>query len=227
MADSRYLLDFCCGKAHNSALSLEPMDSFVMRKLSCAVVLLLIASWGCHKKAPAPVPVPPPVSAPKNAPPAITPRVPAAPSAEPLAAEPPPRIITAPNFFDMAELNFREGKYKQAAQSFEAFLSSTPKSADRDRALFHLGMARALAKDSSRDLRQAEAAFRRLIAEFPQSPYRDPAELILGFQDQIEKLRADVRERDERIKRLSDELQKLKEIDMQRRPAARTTSGAF
>jgi methyl-accepting chemotaxis protein len=44
------------------------------------------------------------------------------------------------------------------------------------------------------------------------------AELILGLQAQIEKLKSDVKERDDRIKRLSDELQKLKDIDMQHRP---------
>ena len=42
---------------------------------------------------------------------------------------------------------------------------------------------------------------------------------ILGLQGQIEKLRVDIKERDERIRRLSEELRKLKAIDMQRRPS--------
>jgi TolA-binding protein len=116
-------------------------------------------------------------------------------------------------------MNFQEGKYRQAALSFEEFLSSNRESKDRAQALFHLGMSRALANDSSRDLRRAEDAFKRLVSEFPDSPYAKQAEFILGLQAQIEKLKSDAKERDDRIKRLSEELQKLKEIDMQRRPS--------
>ena len=116
-------------------------------------------------------------------------------------------------------MNFQLGNYAQAARSFEAYLSASSKSKNRDQALFHLGLSRILANDSGRDLRQADAAFRRLITEFPESKYKDQAEFILGLQAQIERLRSDVKERDEKIKRLSEELQKLKEIDMQRRPS--------
>jgi outer membrane protein assembly factor BamD (BamD/ComL family) len=126
-----------------------------------------------------------------------------------------------PNFFEMAELNFLSGDYKQASKAFETFLKTAPKSKDHDQALFHLGLSRALANDSSRDLRQAFIAFRRLIAEFPHSPYRGQAEFIIGLQGQIEKLRADVKERDEKIKKLGDELQTLKQIDLQRRPSTK------
>jgi outer membrane protein assembly factor BamD (BamD/ComL family) len=116
-------------------------------------------------------------------------------------------------------MNFQAGNYRQAARFFEAFLSASPKSKNRDQALFHLGLCRTLANDSSRDLRQAEAAFKRLIAESPRSQYRHEAEFILGLEAQIEKLKSDAREREDKIKRLSEELQKLKEIDMQRRPS--------
>ena len=73
--------------------------------------------------------------------------------------------------------------------------------------------------DSNRDLRKAEAVFRQLIAEFPSSHYKSQAEFILGLQVQIDKLRSDVKERDDRIKKLSEELKVLKEIDLQRRPS--------
>jgi len=36
---------------------------------------------------------------------------------------------------------------------------------------------------------------------------------------EIDRLKADLRETEERTRRLSDELHKLKEIDMQRRPS--------
>jgi len=49
--------------------------------------------------------------------------------------------------------------------------------------------------------------------------YKSQAEFILMLQAQIEALKSDVKKREMRIKQLSEELQKLKEIDMQRRPS--------
>jgi tetratricopeptide (TPR) repeat protein len=200
------------------------MVPIFIRYLSFTAILffLLLVSWGCHKKPAIPVPPPtkvaptPPVEA---APPAIIPLVTEPPKEAPLEPAPLPKIVAAPSSFDLGETNFQSGRYRQATKSFEDFLRVNPQSKDRDQALFHLGLSLALATDSSRDLRQAEAAFRRLIKEFPNSPYKNQAEFILGLQTQIDRLRTDVRERDEKIKKLSEELQKLKEIDMQRRPS--------
>jgi len=119
----------------------------------------------------------------------------------------------------VGEANFQAGNYRQAVRFFEDFLNANPKSKNRDQALFHLGLSHALANDSSRDLRQTEVVLKRLITEFPSSPYKNQAEFILGLQAQIEKLRSDVKDREDKIKRLSEELQKLKEIDLQRRPS--------
>jgi len=121
-------------------------------------------------------------------------------------------------FFIEAERNFEAGNYRQAAQSFEKFLNTFSNAPERDRALFNLGFSLALSGDD-RNLLQTEAALNRLIAEFPKSPYRRQAEWILAMKTQIERLQADVRERDERIRQLSDELRKLKSIDLDRRPS--------
>jgi tetratricopeptide (TPR) repeat protein len=200
------------------------MVPFVIRNSSCvlAVSLVLLMAWGCRKKSGVPTPAPPQITAaaPANpAPAAVTPSESPLPETALLEPAPLPKTVAAPSSLDLGEMDFQKGNYRQAARSLEAFLSANPNSKDRDQALFHLGLSRTLANDSSRDLRQAEAAFRRLIAEFPDSPYRNQVELILGLQAQIERLKSDVRERDERIKRLGEELQKLKEIDMQRRPS--------
>jgi len=191
------------------------MHKFVMGHASF-LILLLLFSWGCHKKQSVPIAAPTRAEAP---PPAVTPP-PTAP-AQPAPVEPPPvpKTIAPPSSFDLGELSFQQAKYAEAAGLYEAFLRDNPKSKDRDIALFNLGISRALAGDSSRNLIEAEAAFKRLISESPKSPYRGQAELILGFHAQIEKLKSDVKERDEKIKRLSEELQKLKDIDMQRRPS--------
>jgi len=194
-----------------------------MRKILCAFFsFAMLASSGCRRHSPAAVPSAvevapaPPAESP---PPAVTPPVVTAPKPAPAEPAPPPKAVAAPSALDVGELNFQAGNYGQAIRSFEDFLSANPKSKNRDQALFHLGLSHALANDTSRDMRQAEAVLKRLITEFPNSPYKNQAEFILGLQAQIEKLRSDVKDREDKIKRLSEELQKLKEIDLQRRPS--------
>ncbi len=198
------------------------MVQYVNRKSSIIIAFffLLLMLTGCHKKRAVVVPLPPPpVAAEDTAPPAVTPRVPTPPTPAPLEPAPLPKTITALSNFEVGEMNFQAGNYRLAARSFEAYLNANPKSKNRDQALFHLGLSRMLANDSSRDMHQAEAAFKRLINEFPTSPHKSEAEFILGLQAQIERLKSDVKERDDKIKRLSEELQKLKEIDLQRKPS--------
>jgi outer membrane protein assembly factor BamD (BamD/ComL family) len=114
-------------------------------------------------------------------------------------------------------MEFENGEYQEAARDYEQYLKM-PDSKNHAKALFHLGMSRALS-GKPKDLRLAETAFRSLITGFPDSPYHDQAELIISLQSQIEHLKADVRGRDEKIRQLAEELQKLKAIDMQRRPS--------
>jgi TolA-binding protein len=186
--------------------------------------LLLLASGACHRQSPVSVPSAPqinPAPPPESIPQAITPSVPVVPKSFPLEPVVPPTIVgpPAPNHFDLGEKSFQTGKYRQAIQSFESYLNVDPKSGKRDEALFYVGLSHLLAGNSPRDMRLAEAAFKRLIAEFPGNRYCNQAEYILGLQGQIGRLQADVKERDDKIKQLSEELQKLKEIDMQRRPS--------
>ena len=186
------------------------------------LMCLMLVAGGCHKKPSVPAPAPPPdttSSSAKAAPAAVIPAEAEAESMSPADPATLPNAVGAKNPFDLGQRNFRTGKYQQAARAFEEFLSANPKSANRDEALFYAGLSHLLASDAGRNARSAEAAFKRLIAEFPNNAYSNQAALILALQDQVEKLKADVKERDEKIKRLAEELQKLKNIDMQRRPS--------
>jgi hypothetical protein len=219
-------LVFICESDKNNYFCVVNMFGVGTRKVARILLIFLsiVSASGCRKKAAVSIPVPaPPAPAVAIAspppPPAITPGVPSVPSPESVIAIASPKIIPMPIVLELADRNFRAGDYKRAAQDYENFLVVMPNSKDCDQALFHLGLSHILASDPDRDLRKADAAFRRLIAEFPQSSYRKQAEFIIGMQGQIEKLRSDVKERDEKIKRLTDELQKLKQIDMQRRPS--------
>ena len=183
------------------------------------ILLLCPAVAGCRKNA---APAGPEPSAANGeefvpAPAAITPHEPRVVEA-PVEEEPKPEAAAPPEIFLEAERNFAEGNYRRAAQAFEGFLNTFPKAADRDLALFHFGFSLALAGDD-KNLLQTEAVLRRLISEFPKSPYRRQAEWILDLKTQGERLQSDIKDRDERILQLSDELRKLKSIDLGRRPS--------
>jgi TolA-binding protein len=206
-----------------------------MRRMRPLVLLLmLLVSWGCHKKSSAPVPLPAPVTSPTppetsppidSAPPAVSPPVIPLPQPVPLEPAPISKSTAKVSNLDLGEKYFRAGNFPQAARAYEAYLKSNPKSNYRDMALFYMGLSRALSGGPNRDPHQGEVALKQLVAEFPKSPYKSQAEFILVLQAQIDTLRVDVKERDEKIKQLSDELQKLKEIDMQRRPSRPSGGG--
>lgn len=191
------------------------MSKFVIRCSLTVTIFVALTSWGCQKKSPVATP---PVLQPTSAAPRI---VPAPPAITPPPPSPFPSVTGSPaakaepNTLEEGERNFEAGNYYQAISSFEAFLDSNPKSTQCDRALFYLGFSRALINDMSR----AITDFRRVIREFPKSPYRNRAEFMLDLEAQIDRLRSDVKDRDARIKQLSEELQRLKEIDLQRRPS--------
>jgi hypothetical protein len=200
-----------------------------MRRILPFFFLAMMVSWGCQRNSPVATQAPTlataevaptQVASAESPPPAVTPppeeteleTIPEEPASE--AKEKP-----EPGDLELGETFFKNGKYQQAGNVFEDFYRKNPRSKDSDRALFYLGLSRTLATDSSRDPRQPEAAFRQLIKDFRNSIYFSQAKYILNLLDQADKLRLDIKERDERVKKLSEELQVLKEIDLQRRPS--------
>jgi hypothetical protein len=188
-----------------------------MRRLMLFVIglpLLLLMPSGCRKKAP--VPVSPPVqSAAKLPPDSVTPSV----VSVSVEAAPVPKVPVVLTTLDLGIHSFKAGEYEKAIQLFEDYLGAGSNSENRDLALFHIFLSYTLMGNSSRNSRRAEDALKRLGGEFPKSPYRASAELVLGLQAQIESLKLNIKENEIKIKQLSEELQKLKEIDMQRRPS--------
>jgi len=192
----------------------------VRRLLGLFLFLSVSISIGCGKKAPAPVPpsIPAAKQPPAIIPPAITPSEdPASRPAE--APAPLSKAAEEPNRLELGLASFQAGDYGGAVQLFEDYVQTCPNAARCDFALLHLFLSRRLLDNSGRSARRAEDALKRLVSEHPNSPYRDSAELILALQAQAESLRSDNKDKEAKIKQLSDELQKLKEIDMQRRPS--------
>ena len=153
--------------------------------------MLALFSGGCHKNPSATVPAPPPA----------------------------PTPAPAPDNFELGQKFFRNGDYARAAKAYEAYLRDNSSPADQDQAFFRLALSHAFPESPVRDIPKALELLHDLIRRFPQSPYKPQAEFLLSLQEEVEKLRTDVSKRDERVRDLTQELEKLKQIDMQRRPS--------
>ena len=134
----------------------------------------------------------------------------------PRAAAP---VSAALGEFQSAEISFGAGNYAQAALGYKAYLGSESALANRDRALFRLGLSYAMPDSSIRDMARAAGYFKQLVELSPQGQYASEARLILALEADVERLQSDVARRAEQVRQLSGELEKIKEIDLQRRPA--------
>ena len=139
-------------------------------------------------------------------------RRPAQPVIPPAAAN--PALLS----YEAAEDSFERGDYTSAVKNYEAYLlTNTPE--HQDRTYFRLGLSYGFAPEKPQNLRQARSHLQRLVSQFPESPYRAPADLILLLLTQIDKLNGRVNEQQVRIRNLTEELQLLKAIDMKRSPS--------
>jgi TolA-binding protein len=116
-----------------------------------------------------------------------------------------------------ANQEFSAGAYAGALKSYGEYLSLVPTGGQRDEALFRLGLIHAMPGDSRPDWQRATGYLSQLVAEFPSSPHRPAAELILALRKEATQLSAESQQRDQRIKQLSTELERLIRIDTERR----------
>ena len=106
--------------------------------------------------------------------------------------------------------------YEEACRAYEDYLRLTPAKDKRDQALFRLGLAYALRK-SGADWQRAQVVWKRLVSEYPNSTLTPPVELIVSLYSEVGQANADLKLRDDRVKQLSTELDRLKKIDAERR----------
>ena len=137
----------------------------------------------------------------------------------PITALPPPAPPPLPNpaavALDDADRALNAGSYDEASRVYENYLRFNPAGGLRDQALFRLGLAYALRPAA--DWARASAAFRQLVEGFPDSPYRQPASLILSLHSELDQVNATVQQREQRVRQVTAELDRLKKIDADRR----------
>jgi hypothetical protein len=160
--------------------------------LTAVAVLLLVCLTACAKRSPS-VALPP--------------------------APPPPVTRPAPVFpLEQADAAFNSGNYEEAARGYESFLrapSSDASNGPRDQALFRLGLTFVMRPVP--DWQRAASLFKQVADDYPNSPLKPAASLILSLRSEVDKVAADAQQRDQRIRQLTSELDRLKKIDADRR----------
>jgi TolA-binding protein len=137
-----------------------------------------------------------------------------------LPPPPPPDIVPPPpaprSPLEDADNTFNEGRYGDAGKLYETYLKNYPNGDKRDGALFHLALVFALSTNPPADFQRASILLRQIVDGYPRSPMRAPALVILSLYAQVNLLTADEKQRDQKLKQLQSELDKLKQIDAER-----------
>lgn len=134
------------------------------------------------------------------------------------ARESVPAPPTPPIEWQLAEDRFADAQYAAAAEAYQRFLSGEPESSVRaEKALFRLALLHALPESPVANPEMAHELFLRVLESHPNGHYAEEARLILLLQEQIEDVRQVAEEKEERIRALSSELEKIKAIDLKKR----------
>ena len=175
-----------------------------------------MASWACRERI---IVYPPPripeTSSPRTVPEPPTDTIPV----KIIPIEPETEIKPTLSRFEIGMTHFRQGNYPEAILDFKIVLQHNPQPNWKVEALYFLGLSYALSPGSRQNLSEAKTSLNQIVKEFPQSDYKSPAELILGLMAQLDQLNRSVNKQDESIKKLREELDRLKEIDLKRRPS--------
>lgn len=181
-----------------------------MRYERLAIIALGVVLAGCrHKPSGTAVLLPPPVI--------ITVAVPVS-APVPVPMDIPGSLpgSVEPDLFEQAELAFDMGDYVDAIRGYETYLQRMPDGDRVDEVLFHVGMAYVLQTKPPANWQRATANLNRLVNEHPESPLKPTASLILSLHLHADQLAKDVKERNEIMRQLNTQLERLKKIDANR-----------
>jgi len=117
---------------------------------------------------------------------------------------------------EQADHAFTAGSYDEAIQGYEKFLMAFPKGDGRGEALFRLALSYALRSNRDSDWQRARTTLKQLVDEYPNSSLKPPALVILTLRSQADELSGNIKAREQAIKQLSTELERLKQIDADR-----------
>ena len=138
---------------------------------------------------------------------------------------PPAVVPVTPTSMDTLALQsanreFALGDYVAAARDYERYLQLVSSGGDRDQALFHLGIIYTLPEGERQDWPRAVGFLSRLVAEFPQSPLKPTAQVILAVREQATQLSVDISRLNNEAGQLRNEVAHDLQSTLIRRPVS-------
>jgi hypothetical protein len=194
-------------------ISDTPAGRFVSKCLVTVVICVIPVAAACTKRREV-VTVPPPAPVPVIA--RVTAPVPLY---SPIPASLPE--YNSPLFpgdveREQADRAFTVGSYEEAILAYESALLLAPSGERRDETLFRLGICYVLRNNGNSDWQRARTTLQQLIDDFPNSSLKPPAVVILSLRLRADELSGNIKAREQAMKQLSIELEKLKQIDAER-----------
>jgi len=206
---------------------LELIERFFSWRL--VVVLWVLVSFpACSKKAerplPIPVNVPPPTQSTEIEPvgpvvdeeirPEEEEQIKIEDLAPPIVVEPEPEL---PGDFDVAEERFNLKDYPVAVEFYESYLSEFPDTENAETACFRIAVSHCLPASSLYSVDGCRDLLNQLVQKYPESVHSISAALLLKHYSDLDRLRTDSAALKRKVSELTEELEKLKSIDLQRR----------
>ena len=159
--------------------------------MRAVIALSILLAAGCHKKQPV-------TTVPSSSPP------PPSPTPIPSVPAPAPSAVA----LEAANRAFFLGDYDSAGREYSRYLELIPLAGNRGEALFRLGLIHTL--PGRQDWARAGSFLNQLLSEFPQSPLRPEAQLILSLREQSVQLSADASRLTNEAAQLQGEVAQLK-----------------
>jgi tetratricopeptide (TPR) repeat protein len=110
--------------------------------------------------------------------------------------------------FSLSQKLLAEGNYEGALKENQRILSLSGQNPPADEALFNIGLIHAHPGNTKRDYGKSLTFFRKLIKEYPQSPWAEQAKTWAGMLQENEKLSRSIEE-------LTRVIEKSKQVDIE------------
>lgn len=178
------------------------------RLLSAAIpTMLFVLMAGCSLWASEAEPDPAPVEEPR-------------PAVEPQPEESGPET-TPLTLLEQAELHFEGGRFQEAESLFVRYLESHQARTDgqRDRALWGLAMVNLLPESPMQDRARAMVALDRLAEAHGETVRGAQARWVRSLLAELEDIRTQVDEQERLLSQLTETVEQLRRIDLNRRPS--------
>ncbi len=101
-----------------------------------------------------------------------------------------------------------QGKYEEASKEIQKFLAASPRHPLEDEALFQMGLVYSHPGNSKKDYGKSISYLKKLMKDYPQSPWSVMAKIWTGMIHENERL-------NQAVEKLSQTIEKSKQVDIE------------